>query len=457
MVLFRIGCRRYGHRVAAGRGVRTFERALGVVGVLALGITVALVTGWNPLPRAGSELSDLLQHTTSLSKPEASWLQRLGGQPSSAAVAGHAVVVVMRGVVEAHDITTGARLWSKDADWGAVAGGDGSSVVVIGQHGHGFEVVNAETGAVRWRDGGALAAWTYRDALLSLTCPGVSDCTLASRAPPDGAPRWHVVLPGVGRVLAGVNTPLLGSRQLAPSSYLNAIAAHPGPVPPVLGFPLDQRVQVVDTGTGRRLRQETPTETTRVVVVAGRVLMSTALRRDGSCRYTLEARDAASGGVVWRKEGYDLRTASGAGCEQRRDPSGSGGVLAATRGDNRDVLLSARDGRELWVGEQGESALATDGRYVLVRTPDHNRIKAIDLGSGAVVWARNAAARSEAALTPYAALILDRAVGRLVALEPASGRALLELSTQASILGYGSTGLVLNRGRTVGFVPFGSA
>jgi outer membrane protein assembly factor BamB len=443
--------------VAAGQGVRTFERALGVVGVLALAITVALVTGWNPLPRVGSQLSDLLQHTTSLSKPDAAWLQRLGGQPSSATVAGHAVVVAMRGVVEAHDITTGARLWSRDADWGAVAGGDGSAVVVVGHHGHGFEVVGPDTGDVRWRDGAALGAWTYRDALLSLTCPALSDCTLASRGLLDGAARWRVVLPGVGRVLAGLNSPLLGSRQLTSSSYVDAIAAHPAPVPPVLGFPLDQRVQVVDTASGRRLRQETPTQTTRVVVVAGRILLSTAVRRDGNCRYTLEARDAASGATVWRKEGYDLRTASGAGCEQRRDPSGSGGVLAATRGDNRDVLLSARDGRELWVGGPGESAVATDGRYLLARTAEHNRIKAVDLDSGAALWSREAGAKSEVALTPYAALVLDRAAGRLLAVEPAGGRTLLELSTQASVLGYGPTGLVLYRGRTVGFIPFGSA
>jgi outer membrane protein assembly factor BamB len=299
-------------------------------------------------------------------------------------------------------------------------------------------------------------AWTYQDVVLSLTCPGLSDCTLAARAPSDGAVRWKTVLPGIGRLLAGVNKPLLGSRELA-SSYVEALANVPVPVPRALGFPLDRRVQVIDTATGRRLREESPSETVRVVVVGGRVLVSTAVPRDGACRFTVEARDPASGRTLWHKDGYDLRTASGVGCEQRRDPGGNDGVLAATRFDNRDVFLSAVDGRELWTGAPGESILATDGRFGLIRSADRASVRAIDLARGTTLWSQDAAPKSAVALTRYAVLITDLAVGRLIALEPTSRRVLLDVHSDADVIGYGPTGLVLGRGRTIGFLPYGSA
>jgi outer membrane protein assembly factor BamB len=315
-------------------------------------------------------------------------------------------------------------------------------------------VVSPASGSQRWSDGSAVGVWTYRDAVLSLTCPALADCTLASRVPGDGSTRWKVAMPGIGRVLAGLNSPLLGSRELTDGYH--ALAAVPGPVPAALGFPMDQKVQVVDTATGRRLRQESPSGTTRVVVVGGRILLSTATPRDGNCRYSLEARDAATGRTAWRKDGYDLRTASGAGCEQRRDPGGSDGVLVATRGDNREVLLSTRDGHEVWVGAPGETVLATDGRYGLVRTADRKQLKAVDARGGAEVWTRAADPHADVAVTRSAVLVTTAATGRFAALEPGSGRTLIDVESQASVLGVGPDGLVLNRGRTIGYVAFGT-
>jgi hypothetical protein len=159
---------------------------------------------------------------------------------------------------------------------------------------------------------------------------------------------------------------------------------------------------------------------------------------------------------VWRKDGYDLRTASGAGCEQRRDPGGSDAVLVATRGDNREVLLSTRDGHEVWVGSAGETVLATDGRYAVVRTADHKQLKGVDAGSGAELWTRPADPHADVAVTRSAVLVTTPATGRLAALEPGSGRTLIDVESQASVLGAGPDGLVLNRGRTIGYVSFGT-
>src|SRR5207248_2384316 len=166
------------------------------------------------------------------------------------------------------------------------------------------------------------------------------------------------------------------------------------------------------------LAQQTPSGTTRVVVVGGRVLRSTASPRGGNCRYSLTAVDPASGRTVWQRDGYDLGTASGAGCEQRRDPGGGGDALAAIRGDNRPVFLSARDGRELWTGGLDPHA--------------------------------------SVAVTRNAVLVTSAAIGRLAALEPGSGRTLVNVESTATVLGVGADGLVVGRGRTIGYVTFGT-
>lgn len=431
--------------------MRRFERILGVLGVLAIVITISLVTPWHPMQGLGAALGDLLHRAGQISRPHTDWVQRVPQMPTGAVSAGSSVVVLMRDAVEARDVADGAQRWHRDSDWAAVAGTGGDAVVLVGRRGHGFEAVDPDSGSVRWRDGTAAGAWSYRDAVLTLDC--APDCTVAARSPADGAVRWRLALPGVGRVLAGANADLPGGRALVAGSYADAVAAAPRPLPPVLAFPAEQRVQVVDTVHGRRLGTESSTLTSRVTVLAGRLLVSTTEPRDGNCRYRLEVRDPATGHEIWHRDGYDLHTASGAGCEQRHDPQGRDGVLAATRGDNREVFLSVADGRELWVAGAGESIVGTDGRYGLVRTADHHGIRAVDLTRGGVLWSRAAAAKSEVAVTGYAVLVIDREAGRLLALDQPSGSVIVDVSTQASVIGYGPTGLVLARGRTVGYLP----
>jgi outer membrane protein assembly factor BamB len=438
-------------RVANGKAIGRFEAALGVVGVLALVTTYVLITGWNPVPG----FLDWLARTGSLSQPETLWKSRLGGRPEYAVTTDRAVIAFMRGAVEVRDAGTGGKLWAREVAWAAAAGAGAGTVVVLGRGGsRGYEVVDAATGAARWDDRTALAAWTYRAAVLALTCASVANCTLASREPAGGRIRWRTTLPGVGKALAGVNHELLGNRALLASTVDSRVAT-PAELPDLLGFPLDGKVQVIETATGRRLPPAAAGGQTRVVVVGGRVLYSTAERRQGQCRYSLEARDAASGQSIWHKEGYDLRTASGAGCEQRRDPAGGGGALAAVRGDNREVLLDAAAGRELWVGRPGERALATDGRIALVRTADGKGVKAVDLGRGAVLWERPAARDAGAAITRFAALVVDGE--RVRAFELGTGRTLVDVKSAARVIGCGPSAVVLSSGRTVGVLPFGAA
>ena len=425
---------------------------LGVVGVVALASTFILITGKNPLSTLSTGFRDWLAQGSSLARPDTAWAMRIPGTPTSAAVAGSAVVVTMPGTVEAFDSGTGARLWSRAAPWGAVAGGDAGAVALVGR-GPGYDVVTPASGEVRWSDSSAVGVWTYRNTILGLTCPSGAECRLTARAPADGATRWSVTLPGsgspLGHALAGANPALPAARDRP---------TPPAELPAVLGFPIDRRVQAVDAATGALLRDATGTETTRVVVLGGRLLVISAVPVDGACRHSVEARDAATGASVWRRDGYDLGTTS-AGCAPTRDPAGGDGVLAAIRGDNRAVYLSARTGQELFVGAPGESLLATDGRYGIVRSADRKQITGVDLERGGVVWTHEAQPRSTVAIIGGAVVITENSAditARLLALAPASGRALVDVTSQASVLGASPTGLILAQGRTVGFLRYGA-
>jgi len=438
--------------VAQGRAIGRFEAALGVVGVLTLATSYILITGQNP----GPAVLDWLDRLGALSSPAPAWETRLGGRPDYAISANGVVVLIGRGAVDVRDSRTGDPVWARDVPWAAVAGTESGRVVVTGRlNQKGFEVVDPATGALRWADEQATGVWTYRNVVLAMTCPGLSDCTLAAHEPTRGDVRWRTPVPGVGKVLGGVNHELLGSQPLS-SSNVDSRVASPIESPVMLGFPLDGKVQVMDVESGRRLREAQAGGTTRVVVVAGRVLYSTAERREGHCRYTLEARDADNGTAVWRAEGYDLGTASGAGCEQRHDPAGGGNTLAAIRGDNREVLLDAYDGRELWVGKPGEHVLATDGLIALVRSGDGKTIFAQDLAGGVDLWQREAGPEAEAMLTRFAALIVDGQSGRVVAVEPGTGRLMIDARTTSQVIGAGADGLMIAGGRTVGLLTYGS-
>ena len=84
----------------------------------------------------------------------------------------------------------------------------------------------------------------------------------------------------------------------------------------MLGFPIDQRVQVVDTIAGSGCVPRNP----RQQPDRGRRWPGAGLDRVTQGReLPLQPRGAGrgTGKVVWKKDGYDLRTSSGAGCEQR--------------------------------------------------------------------------------------------------------------------------------------------
>jgi hypothetical protein len=422
---------------------------LALLGLIAVPVTYGLVTGWNPVPG----WIDKLNKVRSLSQPATLWAVRVGDQPSSALVDGGVVVIFEPGTVEGRDARTGAQVWTGAADWAAAAGsGAAGSVVVLGRRGHGYRTVDAYDGRERWSDAKAVGVWTYTDLIVDISCADLFSCTLRGRSPSTGAVRWHAPLDGNGRTLGGANRTL--ARLRPPSSgYTASLANAPRAAPPLLGFRLDDKVQVYSTRGGQRLRSYRTGPEQWVTVVSDRVLISSSSYRGGVCRFTVSAQDPASGQTVWQRSGWDLRTNTGIGCDQNRDPTGGGAFVVAVAPDGHDALLNARTGDEAYQVPGGQSVLATDGDVIVLR--DGERVRAVRR-SGSTLWTRAANRHALVGLGPGAVLVTDPDAGRLAALDPISGRVLVDAKTQATLLGYSDGGLVLSNGRKVGLLPYGS-
>ncbi|MEU5723865.1 PQQ-binding-like beta-propeller repeat protein [Micromonospora sp. NPDC047738] len=431
-------------------------KGLGVRGWLLLGLITVIVlaaTGvWNPFPT----MWDWVDRSEPIAEPDVVWQQRVGGTPKSVTIAGDTVVVEQRTRVEARSLATGTQLWERKADWAAVAGGDRDPVVAVGKLlVKGYELLDPTSGAVRRSDDRAVAVWTYRNLLLDARCADATDCTLSAWEPRGTKPLWTAFLPGVHSGLLADNPDLLGTRRLS-APRIDGGVAGPEDVPPLLGFPVDGRVHVVDTATGRVLQNVQPGREERLAVIGGRLLRINATSRDGSCYFAVSAVDPATGQQVWQRSGVNLRTADYAGCVQREDPQGARNVLIGVAPDGREAVLDGYDGRLLHVGADGEKLLAVDDRYALVRSADKRSILGRELSVDRNRWTRAAGSKSGAALTPYAAVIGEEKPSRLIAVDPRTGRELAVLRTSANALAVGPNGMIIGEGREIGYARWGA-
>jgi outer membrane protein assembly factor BamB len=388
-----------------------------------------------------------------LSNPPPLWQQRLGGGPRSATIAGDTVVVEHRTLVESRSLRTGARLWETTADWAAVAGAGADAVVVIGKLlVKGYDVLDPATGAVRRRDSEAVGVWTYRNAMVDARCHDAKDCTLTAWDPHGSVPLWTVPLPGIGFVLSADNPELPDTKPLS-ARRVDDQAAGPGMMPPVLGFPIDGSVYLVDTAAGRVLQQLKPERDQRVAIVGGRALRITARSQDDTCYFATSAIDPDTGQEVWNNVGVNLRTTSGSGCTQRDDPAGAQNVVVGVGPDALEQVIDAYDGRILWTGLPGEKLLAVDDVVALVRGADGRSVHGAELRAG-VRWNRQTDTRASAAALRYAAVVLDENPGRLYALGELSGTDLINVRSSAKVLAVGPNGIIIGDGRDIGYLPF---
>ncbi|HLT10639.1 MAG TPA: hypothetical protein VK028_07520, partial [Micromonosporaceae bacterium] len=431
----------------------------------ALVTTVLAATGtWNPFPQVSAQLQAWWGRLTALSDPQPQWTVRLGGTPDIAAVmATGEVVFGTRGFASAYAASTGRELWQHRVHWTLPA----HDVVVVRLRPEnpdsdrtpdaGYSVIDPATGGVIWADHEAQAVWAFADSIVDLTCPENNDCRLRSFAHrPGGSPEWTVQLPAAVNKIRGPNPPLAGTRD--PSEWFaEAAAGTPGNTPPLLGLPVDGRIYLVDTFRGTYVREIVPPDRqTRLAVSNDRYLYVHAQPSAAGCTYWVEAFDYLTGESRWREEGFNLDTASGAGCEQRREPLGRGGQLVVTGADNRPRLVRAAQAEETWVGVPGEQVLATDGELALVAGADRSRLTLIDVQrpKAEPIWDTTAGLGAKAAITARQIIIVDRDKEQLIVLSRTGTVVRLQVKTSATLIGYGSSGVVLASGRKVGYLPF---
>ncbi len=414
-------------------------------------VTLLATTGvWNPFP----DLWAFISTSRPIADPALQWQQRLGGVPRSVTVLDRLVVVEQSDSVEVRSRATGRRLWDTKSDWATVVGEPDRSVVVSGTLlRKGYEVRDAATGQLLRKDDRAEAVWSFADALLEVSCGTPKDCDLKARQPISGEEIWSTALPGIGFVLFADNPKLAMGASIAPDGM--RVRTQPAPMPRVLGFPIDGRIYAVDTTVGVTLPAIEPDRYTSVTVLGGRVVYSVAKPRDGTCAVSLSGRDPLTGLEAWHRDGYQLRTISGAGCEQHKEPVAGGNAVVALRPDGREALLDAADGREVLTYAAGEKVIATDGIHAVVSSADGNSVSVYLLGNGKPLWTRKADPKTTAGVTRNAVILSQHSPDRIYVLDPDTGKVRNEMRSSATILAADTRGLLLGERRELGYLPLG--
>ncbi|NUT07012.1 MAG: PQQ-binding-like beta-propeller repeat protein [Hamadaea sp.] len=422
-----------------------------VAGLLVLIILVS--TGvWNPFPA----IWNWINTSATLADPTPKWQERLGGVPVHVLDADGTVIVEQRESVEGRSLATGAHLWQQEADWTALAGSAGRTVVVTGKLlVKGYRVLDPRTGNQLRKNDKAAAVWTFADAMIDVTCRTSQDCVLTAREPASGDEKWRADLPGVGFVLFADNPDLPGLRPFEVDQADGSLTGS-GRMPRYLGFPIDDEIHLVDTRTGEVVNVLKNAKNERVYLAGGRVLHSEAKPISGGCEQHLIARDPITNRVVWRLDGFNLGTISGAACDQRSEPRGAGSALLATRPDGRQVLLDAADGRQLLVAPEGAKIIATDGVRAVLRSKDGKTLTAYQLGEPDVLWSRKADPKANVSVTRTHVVVFDRKPDRIRVLAPDSGQPVVEAASEAKVLALLPQGLLLGDHRDLGLLTFPS-
>ncbi|GAB7049641.1 PQQ-binding-like beta-propeller repeat protein [Catenuloplanes indicus] len=433
-------------------GRRPCIRCWLILAVIAL-VTLALTNVWNPWPGMWAWVNQ----SGTLAEPAPLWQQRVGALPRTVTIAGSAVIVDRGDAVEGRALATGGVAWEKTGiSWNAVAGDGAGAVVLTGELlTKGYQVLNPGDGSVLRTSTDAVGVWTYRNLVIDVRCFAAKDCVLSAFDPRGTAPRWSTDLPGI-QVGLNADNPRSFGTELLTAPRVSADAAGPQPAPGLLGLPIDGKVFVVETGTGRVARVADPGREERVTTAGGRVIRVLAQSADGTCYFTVTGHEAGTGREVWRQTALNLRTTESAGCAQRSDPRGGRNVVLGVAPDRREVIVDMYDGRLLWTGDPGDRVLSVDDQFVAVHSEDGRRLRGYVLGEDRVAWSRDADADTRAAIARYAVIVVEQDPDRVIALAPASGAVLAEVRSGADVLAAGPAGLIIGDGRDIGYVPYGS-
>ncbi len=439
--------------------VKSFFAFLGVV---AIPVTVMIIAGYNPLPA----VRDWVSKGNTLADPATAWHLRLDIAPHEVTPAGsnsllftgdHAYAVVRS--------SDGSLLWPKtleNVDYAGVAGSGAGTVVVLGgaktDDRRLLDVRDAGSGVSLWKEPATFGVWTFTDLVITLSCPDSDGCVLKAHAPTSQKEKWSVgLLPISVRELSGLNHQIAGLRSL--------VATGPAKAPPILGFPVNGKVWLLNTATGGVLDKPASTAASRVVAVGTGVLRIDADYRNGGCQYTMNWTNLLGKGS-WHSTDLQPRTDDGAACEQRGDPAADGGLLYVVGSDRRDGLAAVRaggSGRPLFTTADGERIVAVGGfdpggtpTVVLVRSADGKTISARPLSGGAELWHETVNKDISVGTDGSIVTFINPKAGELTARQMLSGAVSIRATTVATLLGYAPDGLVLNEARTIGVLRYGA-
>lgn len=431
---------------------RTWRNRLLVI--LALSVYALLIVAEiapNPLPAVWGWLSQERPLA-----PDLVWQERMRAKPDLVAEVGGQLVLDLGRNGEVRQTDDGALAYRlDDAAWVAVAGAGDDQVVLV-RDGDGYQVRDPASGAVLHQQEQIDAVWTFTDAVLDLRCESAQSCGLRRFAPGSDRAIWSVDLPGADSA-SGVNPPLAAGTLDFPSG-VHPVVSGPGPIPSLIGLPASRReLVVVDTASGQVLREWQAERETQLSVIGGRVIGSTAERRDGICVVSVTGYEAATGLPVWGPHPYHLRTAAGSGCEHRDRPQAAGAAMVAVDPDGRELVISAYDGRVLWAGSDEDRVVALSPAYAVVRTADPGLVVGVSLRDGAQVWEQTVHEDAEFALSNCGVLVVDHRPDRLRVWEVGTGTERLSVRTTARAMACTDEGLVISNGRSVGLAAWSDA
>ncbi|HEY8473543.1 MAG TPA: hypothetical protein VIL37_13035 [Natronosporangium sp.] len=447
--------------MAAGRKGWT-TRILLLVSVTLYAVLVGADIAPNPIPG----LWDWLGKDRPLAEGLA-WQERLGARPASAAPAGDAIAVEAGNRAELRDLDSGALVGPRgeetwNAEWLVAAGSETEPIVIIGREGsEGYQVRDPDTGVLLHEDEDAVAAWGFSDGWLDLRCDSRRACQLRAYQPGSYLPVWSVDLPGRREGLRGGNPALAGPRVPEPNRIHPQVSG-PRPLPRLIGLPVsrggDDAVVVVDTSSGRVLREHLIGDDERVIVVGDRLVSSTMARHGGVCVSQVTGIDPVSGTPVWGPLPLHLWSSDGVGCEQRIPPLAGGSALTAIGTDGRPVIFDSYDGHLLWTGELDERVEDLTAERAVIRAADETTRYGVLLGgSGDRQWERLADEDAGVMIASCGVVVADRDPNRIYVWDPVTGEIRLSLSTSARVLACAPDGVLIADGRSIGFARFDGA
>ncbi len=301
---------------------------------------------------------------------------------------GRLIVVPDGRELRAVDRATGQQRWAHPFDGSfryVIAGG---SIVVSDNNDGGVDVLDALTGATRWRAAGSQDVVVDGQAVYARDCVGAgtaATCVIIARELESGRQLWKLPSDRFARV----GDVTLGARP---------------PYAPATG-----RYVVVRLGTSGRAATYTPVAPTTGRAGAGRLpnrawfgfaaddlLVSTdhdPPKGDRRCTVSIASVNAGTGAKGWSGAVYSGRRQDGE-CAKRlaNDRSGKeligvGTRLVAVTADERPQLVDLRTGRTVWQGVAAGVPIDGDDRSVLVRdTADSGALALLDLATGVARW-----------------------------------------------------------------------